>query len=157
MNLTDLVQEIKNELAAGPAIADISCRDIVVKLGSPRGSPGAEGVGFIATARGVTGTGRSIFKADSPRLRRSSPRYDAGVKLKRFLEAEVVGSVSGACADPRWRPIECRTRFPSKPGSKCFTQSASMAASRRAPVSNKELRLRQEVYYFLGDTRGFFR
>ena len=33
---------------------------------------------------------------------------------------------------------------------------ASMAASRRTPVSNKELRLRQEVYYFLGDTRGFF-
>jgi len=33
---------------------------------------------------------------------------------------------------------------------------SGVAASRRTPVSNKELRLRQEVYYFLGDRRGFF-
>ncbi len=65
MNLTDLVQEIKNELAAGPAIADISCRDIVVKLGSPRGSPGAEGVGFIANSFG-------------PALRARGPKYFQG-------------------------------------------------------------------------------
>jgi hypothetical protein len=44
MNFADPVQGIKNELAAGRAIVDISWRDIVVKLASPRGSPGAEGV-----------------------------------------------------------------------------------------------------------------
>lgn len=79
MNSTDLVQEIKNELAAGPAIADISCRDIVVKLGSPRGSPGGRG-GRVHSEQlrpRVTGTGSEVFSRPILRvfLSQASPQF----------------------------------------------------------------------------------
>ena len=81
MNLTDLVQEIKNELAAGPAIADISCRDIVVKLGSRTASAPRYGHGV-----------RSIFKADSPRL--SQPGLASVSQLRLTAEYSAPPSVS---------------------------------------------------------------